>query len=41
MLTRKRTECVTDAWADAGFLYGKSPVPRDRITVTLHARYAL
>ena len=36
-----RTEGVTNAWADAGFLCGKSAVPRDRITVTLVARYAL
>jgi len=36
-----RTEGVTDAWVDAGFLCGKSAVPGDRITVTLYARYAL
>jgi len=34
-------EGVTDAWAEAGILCGKSAVPRDRITVTLYARYAL
>jgi hypothetical protein len=36
-----RTEGVTNAWADASFLCGKSAVLRDRMTVTLYARYAL
>ena len=36
-----RMEVVTDAWADAAFLCVKSAVPRDRITATLHPRYAL